>query len=287
MDLKSYAGIVLAACIVPAIMVIIVVIIISKYYENFLENLMPIIMKGTISKRNIDKKPTYLVCNRYLPPHSRKYFIFYSFAIIFMCVQLFFLLAIVDVSYDCVHRPDIDCFKKKDDVKLTDTFAYNESPVNCSSISRDDFVICYRVTFLDPQRAFIAAAAAYLLFKMLNFAFLVVSKVMLWITMKLEGMKLMLFRLGFSLFLTILVLVPLTLKVFLDEVESAFRKLSYTAVIQFLIVFLSIIFYLLRIPWEKFGKSDEYLIDASLPINEGDSEMAVRKSELCKDWDDN
>ena len=92
-----------------------------------------------------------------------------SLFIVAICIQCFFLIAIVDVSYECIHDPDLDCFKKKDDVKLSDTVAYDESPVNCSMISKDDFVICYRMTAFDPGRAFIGAAAGYLLFKMLNF----------------------------------------------------------------------------------------------------------------------
>ena len=113
-------------------------------------------------------------------------FFFKSLLIISLCVQCFFLLAITDVTYQCIHDPDVDCFKKKDDVKLSDTNVYDESPVNCSLISRDDFVICYRISAFDAERAFIGAAAGYLLFKFLNFSFLVVSYIMIWMAQKFE-----------------------------------------------------------------------------------------------------
>ena len=174
MDLGSYTRIILAITLVPAIVVFIICAIICYFYRKS-ENLMLIIMQGIISRKNINKRSTYLVCNREIESSTRRHFMLNSIFIISICVQCFFLIAIFDVSYDCRTEPDLDCFKKKDDVKFSDTFAYNESPVNCSNISKDEFVICYRITAFDPDRAFIGAAAAYLLFKMINFGLLLVA----------------------------------------------------------------------------------------------------------------
>ena len=49
-------------------------------------------------------------------------------------------------------------------MKLSDTFANDDSPVNCSSISKNDFVTCYRIIAFDPDRSFVSAGAAYFFF---------------------------------------------------------------------------------------------------------------------------
>ena len=177
-----------------------------------------------------------------------------------------------------LHDPDLDCFKKKDDVKLSDFLVdYDESPINCSMISRDAFVICYRLTAFDPERAFIGAAAGYLLFKMLNFALLVVAHVMLFATQKLPETLVNRFKIAFALSILVVLFIPVLLRTFLDEVESAFRKMSYTVLIQVTSLF-SDIAHLIYLPWEKFSKSKEYYGDASLPDNvdelENELEMA-------------
>ena len=266
MDLKSYTGIIFTITFVPAIVVFITGTIIWYYYRKS-EFLMLILMKGIISRKNIDKRPTYLVCNRKLPSSSRHHFMLNSLFIVAICVQCFFVLAIVDVSYECIHDPDLDCFKKKDDVKISDTFAYDESAVNCSTISKEDFVICYRMTAFDPKRAFIGAAAAYLLFKMLSFGLLIVAYTMLWVAQKWETKTLLYFKLGFSLFVIVIVFVPLTLRIYVDEVESAFRKMSYTVLVQFIFVVLVVLYFVARLPWEEFGESEEYYGDASVADN--------------------
>jgi magnesium-transporting ATPase (P-type) len=124
MDLKSYSSIISTITFIPAIIVFITGCIVWYYYRKS-ERLMLILMKGIISRKNIDKRPTYLVCNRELPSSSGHHFMLNSLFVVAICIQCFFLIAIVDV-----HNPDLDCFKKKDDVKLSDTFAYDESPVN-------------------------------------------------------------------------------------------------------------------------------------------------------------
>lgn len=228
-------------------------------------------MKGIISKKNIDRRTTFLICNREVLPANEKFFMLSSLLMISICVQVFFLIAIVDMTYECVQIPDIDCFKKRDGVRISDTFAYNESPVNCSTLSKDVLVTCYRITVLDPERAFTAAAATYLLLKILNFVFLVVSHVMLWIVKKWKGRTLTLIQVIFSVFMAIVIWVPPILQIFLDEVDSAFRKLSYTVVTQLAVVVLFIAGYVFGIPWEEFRDRVEYFVDASEPINDDTS----------------
>ena len=266
MDLKNYAGIIFAITFVPAFIVLTIGGI-SWYFYRKSECLMLIIMKGIISRKNIDKKPTYLICNRVLPSSSRRHFMLNSLFVIALCVQCFFLIAIVDVTYNCNNDPDLDCFKKKDDVKLSDTFAYDESPVNCSTISKDDFVICYRISAFDPERAFIAAAAGYLLFKMLSFGLFIVAHTMLRVAQKVKKRTLLLFKLGFCLLFIVVISIPLILRIYVDDVESALRKMSYTLLIQFGILLVVILHFVARLPWEKFCESVEYYGDASLPDN--------------------
>lgn len=268
MNLKSYSGIIFTITFVPAVVIFIIGCTIW-YYHRKIECLMLVIMKGIVTSRNIDRRPTYLVCNRKLPSDNRYQFFFKSLFIIAISVQCFFLFATVDVTYQCIDNPDVDCFKKKDDVKLSDTFAYDESPVNCSSISKDDFVICYRITFFDPDGALRGAAAAYLLFKMLNFGFLLVSYTMLWVAQKLEERgtagTFLWFKLGFCLILLSVLFIPLILRVNVDTIESTVRKLSYTVFVQAISVALFVMYSVAFIPWEEFIKSEEYYVDASLP----------------------
>ena len=266
MNLKYYSGVIFAITFVPAFIVFTIGMISWCLYRKS-ECLMLIIMKGIISRKNIDKKPTYLICNRELPSSSRRHFMLNSIFVISICVQCFFLIAIVDVTYNCNNDPDLDCFKKKDDVKLSDTFAYDESPVNCSMISKDDFVICYRISAFDPERAFIAAAAGYLLFKMLNFGLFIVAHIMLWIAQKSKKRTLLLFKFGLCLIFTVVICIPLILRIYVDDVESAFRKMSYTLLVQFATLLIVIFHFVARLPWEKFCESVEYYADASLPDN--------------------
>ncbi len=257
MDLKSYIGIIFTITFVPAIVVLITGTIIWYYYRKS-EFLMLILMKGIISRKNTDEGPTYLVCNRKLPSSSRHHFMLNSIFIVAMCVQCFFILAIVDVSYECIHDPDLDCFKKRDYIKISDTFADDGSAVNCSTISKEDFVICYRMTVFDPKRAFIGASAAYLLFRMTNFGLVIVAYTMLWVAQKWETKTLKYFKLGFSLFVIVIVFVPLILKIYVDDVESAFRKMSYTVLVQFIFVVVVVVYFVARLPWEEFDESEEY-----------------------------
>lgn len=219
---------------------------------------MLVIMKGIVSVKNIDQTPTYFVCHRILPSSIRRVFFFQSLSIIIICVQCFFLYAVVDVTYRCIHEPNIDCFKNNDDVP-------DKSPVNCSTISDDDFVTCYRITILDPQRVFIAAGAGYLTFKILNFSLLVVAYTMLWLVKKLKKRTFFYVKFVFVIITAILLFFPLVLR---DHVEAA-RKLSYTIYIQAFLVLFVVMHFIGSLPWETFSESEEYYVDASVPNNGG------------------
>jgi hypothetical protein len=91
--------------------------------------------------------------------------------------------------------------------------------------------------------------------------------VMLWIAQKFEIMTLLLFKLGFSVFVCLVMCIPAILRIYVDDVESAFRKMSYTVLFQLLIVLSVILHFVIRIPWEKFRESVEYCTDASIPDN--------------------
>ncbi len=277
MNLKSYAYIMAIMNVVPTSIVLIIGLILRYYFFKKSERLMLIIMKGIVSRKNIDKKCTYLVCNMKLPAPSsglwRRFrrttpFYLYSLFIIAMCVEVFLFTALIDVTYKCIHDPDLDCFKKKDDVKLTDTSADNE-PVNCSTISRDDFVICYRLTPFDPERAFVGAATAYLLFKMINIGLLVVAYIMLSMAQMMKKRSSWLcFKLGFTFFIVVALFLPAMLSIFVVEVESTFRKVSITVLLQVTAVAWVVGFFVIAIPWGHFHGNDEYYEDVSLPDND-------------------
>ena len=154
------------------------------------------------------------------------------------------------MSYECINVPNLDCFKKKDDIKLSDTYAYDELPVNCSAISREDFVICYRKTVLDPERAFAGAATAYLLFKIINISLIVVAYAMLWMAQKLQNVTMKCVKLVVAIIIFFLFGILLILRLYVDDVESAFRKISYTVVVQLLYLVVVLMYFISFLPWE-------------------------------------
>ncbi len=234
---------------------------------------MLIMMKSVISKMNIEGKPTYLAFNRKLPSSSRRYFMIYSFMILTICVQCFFLLVWFEVSYECINDPDLDCFKEIDDLTLS-SVPFNQLPVNCSTISQDDSVFCYRKTVFDPEKAFFSAAAAYLLFELLNIVLVVVSHMMLFVAEKCKNMTMV--KILITTFFLGILIGLFILRTQVDEFESATRKLSYTVLVQGILVVLLVFLYVVMLPWGLLGKSEEYYEDASLPIIAGahDNECA-------------
>ena len=275
MNLKSYTDIFVIINVVPTFIVLIIGLILRYCFFKKSERLMLLIMKGIVSRKNIDKKCTYLVCNMKLPaPSSGLWrmvykttpFYLYSVFIIILCVYVFFLTAIIDVTYKCIHDPDLDCFKKKDDVKLSDN---DEPPVNCSTISRDDFVTCYRLTFLDPERTFVGAATVYLLFKIANIGLLVVAHIMLSMAKVMKKRSSWLcFKLGFAFLIVVALFLPAMLSIYVVEVKSTFRKVSFTVLLQVIAVAVVVGYFVIAVPWEHFCGNDEYYEDVSLPDND-------------------
>ena len=276
MDLAIYNGIILTIVLVPLIVVFSLGFFLwYRYKKSEIILLMLVGMKSIVSRKNIDKKPTYLVCDREFPSSVRPFFMIFLVLIFAACVQLFFFVAIVDVTYECVDEPGLDCFKKNVDVNLLDTFGFNQSPVNCSSVPKNDFYVCYRVTILDAERAFLGAAAAYLLFEMLNFGLLVTCNVMLWAAEKWSKIAVRQFKFVFSLTLTLAIIIPVICRIYVDEVESALRQMSYIVLVQIMLVGGVFVFFVGFFPCDVFAKSKEYFVDASLPNNVGEHENEV------------
>ena len=45
----------------------------------------------------------------------------------------------------------------------------------------------------------------------------------------------------------------------LSEVESAFRKISYTVLLQLLLLYVTLMYLMISLPWEDFRDSEEHL----------------------------
>ena len=234
---------------------------------------MLIMMKSTISKMNIEGKPTYLVCRRKLPSSSRKYFMIYSLMIFTICVQCFSLLICLEVSHECINDPDLDCFKEIEEVTLSTAPLY-ELPVNCSAISQDDLVFCYRTTLFDPDKAFYGAAAAYLLFEWLNIVLVVLAHFMIFLAGKFKNMTVV--KIVITIICFALTVGFFLLRTQLNEFKSVTRKISYTVLVQSGFVMLLIFLYVVMLPWRLLDKCEEYYAEASLPIIVGahDNECA-------------
>ena len=269
MDLKFYTVLIAAVCFAPPVLTFIIGAMFWWCCRKG-ESLMLILMKSVIVKRNIDKRPAYLICDRKLPSSSKKYFVIYSLLILTICVQCFFMLSFFELSFKCIDDPDLDCFKEKievnfniADIKLS---TFDNSPVNCSSISPKENVFCYRITAFDPEKAFFSAAASYLLFELINIALIFIAHVMLFLAGKCKSMVMV--KLFLVLFFSAIFAGIFVLRTQVDEFHSATRKLSYTVIVQGLLVLFFVFFYVVLIPWGRFEK-EEYYGDASLPGNIG------------------
>jgi hypothetical protein len=220
-------------------------------------------MKNIVSRKNINKKTTYLLCNRELLSSSLPLIII-LFLIIGISVQTFFLFAIIDITYACIHEPDLDCFKTNNDGNVSDSFDYNV-PVNCSTISKSDFVFCYRLTALDPERAFVGAAAGYLLFKMFNFGLFILAHIMLWAAGKWKKKTFIFIKVVFTFILFLVIFIPLLLiAVYLPEAYLTIRKkISKQAITQSMLLFSVFFGFVNLLPWEQLRESKEYYEDVS------------------------
>ena len=83
MDFKSYTGTYFAITFVPAVLVFIFGCVIWKRWKwEKSELLMLFVMKGVITRKKIDKKPTFLVSTKILPPSGKNHFMVTSLFII-------------------------------------------------------------------------------------------------------------------------------------------------------------------------------------------------------------
>ena len=270
MDLKGYSGFILMTIIVPIFVMFITCFIVICCFgkcKSLRKTVMLNIMKGIVSKHEVNGKPTYVVCNRKLPSSIKSYFVVGSFIIITICVQCFLFFALIDITYECVNDSGIDCFVIKNDVKLqSGTFAYDEPPVNCSSISKDALVTCYRLTAFDAERTVIGASGGYLLFKLVNFAVILLIHIMLWVAEKHEEL-LNFFKLVFCL-----IIGALSCTLLIPAVELESRELPYTVLVQAVLSGIALLYFVVFIPWKEFDAETLYYAVASEKIMDSDSE---------------
>mgnify|MGYP002804212078 CR=1 FL=1 len=215
-------------------------------------------MRNIITRKNIDQELKYLVCKRIFPGEARNFFVFGSIAIVITCVQCTFLIAMIEQTYNCRHDPDLYCFKK--------SFDFNPSPINnCSAISKDELVICYRITAFNPERALIGASAGYLLFKILTICLLIVAHIMLWLAQKWDTKTLRCFKFAFGFILFAGLNIEILVSIFGDEVDSTLRKISISVLLQVELVVCNVAYFVAFLPWEIFRGAKEYYGDASIP----------------------
>ena len=254
MNGQSLYGLIVA--FVPGSIVFIVFIIIWFCFEKG-EDLILMTMRNIITKKNIDQELKYLICYRILPDEARKLFVFAAIAIVITCVHCTFIIAMIEKTYNCRHDPNLYCFKI-DWILL---------PINnCSAISKDESVICYRMSAFDPEKTIIGASAGYILFKILTVCLLIVAHVMLWLAQKWEVKTLRRFKYAFGLILCVGLNIIVYVSIFVHKVESTLQKISITVLLQIELVLLNLVYFVAVLPWEIFKDTDEYYGDASIPF---------------------
>ena len=255
MNGQSVYGIIVAITFVPDSVLFIIFRIIKSCFEKG-EDWILMTMTNIITKKNIEQELRYLVCNRILPNRARNYFVFGSIAIVITCVHCTFLIAMIEQTYNCRHDADLYCFK----------IDWNISPINnCSAISKDELVICYRITAFDPEKTLIGASAGYLLFKILTICLLVVAHIMVWLAQKWEVKTLQRFKFVFGFILCTGLNIIVYVSISVRKVESTLQKILITRLLQIELVILNLVYFVAVIPWEIFKDTDEYYGDASIP----------------------
>ena len=273
MNLESYHRIFFVisfAPFIPALFVCFCVVRASKE-EKFILTFL----KGIVTKKNNQKKPALFICGRKLSISIQKYFTLLSAFIFAACIQTVLNFCVIEISYECRDDPKLDCYKFEKNRKLGEIV----SIVNCTAISSADLVQCYRFVWFDSEKIFVAFSAAYLSFKILKIALLIVTNFMLW--MASYGTRViyickfvLLLIVGGSLYLFII--LSLTVK----EFENTARNVSYPRFIQISLLITIICSYIVYIPWEKFDGLKEYLEEVSLPEeDQSQNERAENKDE--------
>ena len=83
-----------------------------------------------------------------------------------------------------------------------------------------------------------------------------------------------------SFIILVVLFVPLILRVYVDEVESAVRKLSFTVFFQASIIGMVVIFFVAHLPWEKFRETEEYYEEATLANNADERENEMGETNV-------
>ena len=255
MNGQSWYRMIVAITFVPDSVLFIIFMIIWFWFEKG-EDWILMAMRNIITKKSIDQELKYLVCSRILPDDARNHFVFGSIAIVITCVHCTFVIAMIEQTYNCRHDPDLYCFK----------IDWNLSPINnCSAISKDELVICYRIIAFDPEKTLIGASAGYLLFKILTTCLLVVGHIMVWLAQKWEVKTLQGFKCAFGFILCTGLNIIVYVSIFVHKVESTLQKFSITVLLQIELVILNLVYFVTVLPWEIFKDTDEYYGDASVP----------------------
>ena len=274
MNLISYNAILLAAIMIPFI---IVFLVIWRCLDNSKkESIILIVLKGMITRRNVGDAPMLLFQGRIVDPKSftshsawlrpfgamRAFFLV---AIFFVSnsIQTTVTLVIFQVSYECNADPYLDCFLQHFDADVRPP--WREYPVNCSAISHTELVVCYKLVILEPEYWFIAATSGYLLMKIMRVILDLFASFLLWAADRGMGFLKKIKR-GIYIAFAIILGIVLFLSIYVEEFENATQKISWAHLIQIVFTVFLLPFSAFSIPWEDFANEAEYVDDASLLV---------------------
>ena len=267
MSLESYNRTLLVISCVPMILALFVCFCIVKASKE--EQFVRIFLKGIVTKKNNQKIPGLFLCGRELSFDKLKYFTLLSALIVAACIQTILSFCVIEVSYECRDDPKLDCYKLDKNRK----FGESAPRVNCTTISSADRIECYRFVLFDSEKIFVAFSAAYLSFKILKIAFLIVTNFMLWMASK--GKRgIFICKFVFLLIVGVIIYLFIILSVTVKEFENTTRNVSYARFVQISFIIVTISSYILYIRWEKFEGLQEYLEDVSLPEDQSQNERA-------------
>ena len=95
---------------------------------------------------------------------------------------------------------------------------------------------------------------------------------MIWMAQKVKWGTFLCFKIVVVLIIFIVLFVPLILRVYVDEVESAVRKLSFTVFVQASIIGMVVIYFVSHLPWEEFRDTEKYYEEATSANNADERE---------------
>lgn len=103
---------------------------------------------------------------------------------------------------------------------------------------------------------------------------------MIWMAQKFEMVTFLYFKIVLSFIILVVVFVPPILRVYVAEVESAVRKLSFTVFVQASIIGIVVIFFVAHLPWEEFRDTEEYYEEATLANNADERENEMGETNV-------